>query len=217
MKKHQDKYRIPSNRLEGFDYGANALYFVTICTKNRVHHFGKVIDTKMNTSAVGEMADKCWRAIPEHFPFVILHNHVIMPNHVHGIIEIAKPDSVETQDFASGSETQDFASDQISQDFAPGSETQNFASAPETQDFASLLGGGKPYKNKFGPQSKNLASIVRGFKIGVTKCARPMISHFAWQPNYHDHIIRNEMSYQNISRYIENNPAKWTEDRFYRN
>lgn len=53
----------------------------------------------------------------------------------------------------------------------------------ETQDFASL-----PPKNQFGPQSKNLASIVRGFKIGVTKNARKLDPCFAWQSRFHDHI-----------------------------
>ena len=34
-----------------------------------------------------------------------------------------------------------------------------------------------------------------------------------WQRNYHEHIIRNEQSYQNISDYIINNPAKWNDDK----
>ena len=37
---------------------------------------------------LGKIADECWRAIPEHFPFVELGAYVIMPNHVHGIIVI---------------------------------------------------------------------------------------------------------------------------------
>ncbi|MBS1550319.1 MAG: hypothetical protein JSS94_10720, partial [Bacteroidetes bacterium] len=35
-----------------------------------------------------------------------------------------------------------------------------------------------------------------------------------WQRNYYEHIIRNEKSYQNISAYIINNPAKWNDDKF---
>jgi REP element-mobilizing transposase RayT len=37
-----------------------------------------------------------------------------------------------------------------------------------------------------------------------------------WQTNYHEHIIRNQQSYQNISEYIVNNPAKWLKDKFYK-
>jgi len=73
------------------------------------------------------------------------------------------------------------------------------------------------YKNQFGPQTKNLASIVRGFKTGVTINARQINPDFAWQTNYHDHIIRNEKSFQNISDYIINNPLKWNEDTFHPN
>ena len=36
-----------------------------------------------------------------------------------------------------------------------------------------------------------------------------------WQRNYYEHIIRNEQSYQTISDYIINNPAKWKDDKFF--
>ncbi|GEM_PF-2193885 len=67
-------------------------------------------------------------------------------------------------------------------------------------------------KNQFGPQSKNLASIIRGFKIEVTKNARLIHTDFAWQSRFHDHIIRNNAEYHRISTYIRNNPAHWQED-----
>ena len=97
-------------------------------------------------------------------------------------------------------------------------ETQNFASLPTTPTNADIPSNPskleKP-KNQFGPQSKNLASIIRGFKIGVTKNARQINPNFTWQSRYHDHIIRDEKSYHTISEYIINNPVKWTEDKFY--
>ena len=67
--------------------------------------------------------------------------------------------------------------------------------------------------NKFGPQSKNLASIIRGYKIGVTKWSKINNMVFAWQPRYYDHIIRDEKSLHNIRRYIANNPSGWVSDR----
>jgi hypothetical protein len=72
------------------------------------------------------------------------------------------------------------------------------------------------YKNKFGPQSKNLASILRGFKSAVTTFARINNIQFGWQPRFHDHIIRNDESFQRISKYIANNQANWNDDNFYR-
>jgi len=71
-------------------------------------------------------------------------------------------------------------------------------------------------KNRFGPQSKNLASIIRGYKIGVTKNARKINPDFQWQSRFYDIIIRNQKSFYRISNYIINNPQKWKEDKFYK-
>jgi hypothetical protein len=74
----------------------------------------------------------------------------------------------------------------------------------------------KKTKNKFGPQSKNLASIVRGFKSSVTTwCRKNNYPNFNWQPLFHDHIIRNQQSFENIQKYIFENPKKWKQDRFH--
>jgi REP element-mobilizing transposase RayT len=91
MDRFRDKYRIPSARLQQWDYGWNGSYFVTINTANRKHYFGVIIDGKMHLSEIGKLADKYWLEIPDHFPFVLLGVHQIMPNHVHGIITIDKP------------------------------------------------------------------------------------------------------------------------------
>lgn len=187
MEKYKGKYRIPSARLKTWDYGSNALYFITICTKNREHYFGEIANGQMILSEIGILAYKYWNEIPEHFPFVNLDEFVVMPNHVHGIIIIDKPDN----------------------------DGCNVAFNVETQIFASLPSQPpKISKNKFGPQSKNLASIIRGFKIGVTTNARKIHADFEWQPRFHDHIIRNNDSYEKIKNYIINNPQKWNDDTF---
>ncbi len=67
-----------------------------------------------------------------------------------------------------------------------------------------------PPPNKFGPQSKNLASIIRGMKSSVTTQAKISgHNNFGWQSRYHDHIIRNTVEFYRIRNYIINNPAKW--------
>ena len=63
--------------------------------------------------------------------------------------------------------------------------------------------------NTFGPQSQNLASVIRGFKVGVTKYARSNNMEFSWQDRYHDHIIRNQNELNRISDYIKNNVINW--------
>lgn len=79
----------------------------------------------------------------------------------------------------------------------------------------AAMHGGSTGGNKFGPQSHNLSSIIRGFKSSVTLQARKINPAFGWQARFHDHIIRNERSFEHIQDYIENNPLNWKEDRFY--
>ena len=67
--------------------------------------------------------------------------------------------------------------------------------------------------NKFGPQSKNLASVIRGFKIGVTKYAKQHDLPFAWQTRYYDCIIFDYNSMHHIIAYIDNNVNAWENDR----
>ena len=90
--KFRNKYRIASARLKNWDYGRNASYFITICTKNRAHFFGEVnpITHEMQLTEIGKLADKFWMEIPIHFPFVQLGEFVVMPNHTHGILIIKK-------------------------------------------------------------------------------------------------------------------------------
>ena len=91
MNKFQGKYRIESARAPFWNYGWNAAYFVTLCTRHRTCFFGDVQNKTMHLSQIGQIAQACWIEIPQHFPFVRLENHVVMPNHVHGIVVIDKP------------------------------------------------------------------------------------------------------------------------------
>ena len=59
----------------------------------------------------------------------------------------------------------------------------------------------------------NLASVIRGFKVGVTKFARKEGMAFAWQPRFYDHIIRNNDDWNRIAEYIENNVGRWDMDK----
>jgi REP element-mobilizing transposase RayT len=44
---------------------------------------------------------------------------------------------------------------------------------------------------------------------------RKIYPKFSWQPRFHEHIIRDEESYLKIVEYIQNNPLKWQEDKYY--
>ncbi|HSO88281.1 MAG TPA: hypothetical protein VLQ91_17135, partial [Draconibacterium sp.] len=171
--------------MKNWDYGSNAIYFVTICTQNREHYFGEIADGQMNLSETGKMANVFWFEIPNHFPFVKLGEFVVMPNHVHGIIIIDKPndDGAVDADKIGGDVGDDVMIDARGDAIV---ETQNFASLPPIPPPNHIPPPNQPQKrgNIFGPQSQNLASIIRGYKIGVTKFARNNNIPFAWQPRF---------------------------------
>ena len=79
-----------SNRLPGYDYSQNGYYSVTICTNDKKHLFGHVVNKEMVLSKYGEIVQQCWEKIPEHFPNIEIDEFQIMPNHVHGIIHICR-------------------------------------------------------------------------------------------------------------------------------
>ncbi len=219
LNKFQSKYRIPSSRMQNWDYGWNGAYFVTICTDHRICFFGEIRNHEMNLSEIGEMARRYWLEIPKHFPFVILDAFVIMPNHVHGIVMIEKPYSGHCNDTIVNQNGGKFKN----------VETQNFASlhsltppllslTPPLSSLTPPLSSSEPIKkskNQFGPQSQNLGSIIRGYKTGVKKYSTMNNIEFAWQPRFHDHVIRYQDSLNRIRNYIINNPANWGRDAFY--
>ena len=86
--KFRDKYRISTSRLPNWDYSDSGYYFITICSKDKEDFFGNILNNKMHLSKIGEITNKCWLEIPNHFPFVELDKFVVMPNHIHGIIII---------------------------------------------------------------------------------------------------------------------------------
>ncbi|MBR5982674.1 MAG: transposase [Bacteroidales bacterium] len=75
-------------RLKEYDYSNNGLYYVTICTKDRECLFGEITDGKMNVNVYGEILESVWNGLPSHYPNVVLHEHIVMPDHFHAIIQI---------------------------------------------------------------------------------------------------------------------------------
>lgn len=169
-----------SIRLHGFDYTQRGAYFVTVCTHDRTCLFGDVVDGAMRLNNAGRVTERCWAAIPDHFPHVEIDVFVVMPNHVHGIVWIVN----------------DVSGDVGARDGA--------------KDFSPLRRGASSLRSP----SKTVGSIVRGFKIGVTKWMRANTGvHDVWQRNYFEHVIRNETALSRIRQYIIDNPARWHEDR----
>ncbi len=234
MDKYQNKYRIPSARAPFWDYARNAAYFVTICTHQRKYFFGDVVHGEMVLSEIGKIARDCWMEIPNHFPFVKLDGLVVMPNHVHGIIVIDKTDGDDrdTDDHHTRRDaihrvsepepdTDDHNTDhhhtrrdaihRVSEpdaDDRDGRDAMNRVSTME-KSIGGVTGNHNPMLHE------NLSRIIRWFKGRTSFESRKISADFTWQSRFHDHIIRNDRSYQTISEYIINNPLQWKNDTFF--
>ena len=194
MKKFNNRYRIDSTRLSHWDYGQKGVYFITICTAKRNRFFGSIIETPCMASqpiasqpiASQPIASLSRRMVPSEIGKIVATEWLKTPD--------IRPDM--------------------------NIELGEFIVMPDHFHAIIFIGGKnaihrvstEPYKNQFGPQSKNLASIIRGFKSAVTVQARRINPDFGWQARYHDHIIRNHNTYENISKYIIDNPKKWNGD-----
>ncbi|MFC5282544.1 transposase [Pedobacter alpinus] len=197
MDKFKNKYRIPSARLQSWNYGYHAAYFITICTQNRIHYFGEIAEYEMHLNELGKIVENEWLKTIELRPDMNLEmgNFVVMPNHFHAIIVFGN-NKYNTECVDGGGDGITDASD---------------------GEYGGAMHCASTTQNRFGPQSKNLASIVRGFKSSVTTNARKLgIVDFSWQSRFHDHIIRNAQSFENIQNYIANNALNWGKDKFYK-
>ena len=174
-----------SIRLKEYDYSQEGLYFVTVCVQKHANLFGEIIDEKMCLSPIGIIADVLWYEIKNHAQNIELHDFVVMPNHIHGIIEIVDG-TVETTHVGA------------------------------THALPLPLSQPLP-QSRFQNQGKNtLSSIVGSYKSAVSKHAHRLgFTEFAWQRNYHEHIIRSANDYVLIEQYISNNPVNWDKDKFY--
>jgi REP element-mobilizing transposase RayT len=216
----KNKYRIQTTRLQNWDYGNNAPYFITVCAKNRFHYFGEIENNEMNLNEIGSLAEHFWKEIPIKFPYAKLDDFIVMPNHIHGILFIEKP--VETQFIASNIDN-DFNSEETrliasnSNNDLQNVETQFIASnidndfnSEETRLIASLQGG--ITKNMNPMLNENISRIIRWYKGRCSFEIRKLNINFDWQPRFHDHIIRDSNSFERIKNYIVNNPYSWETD-----
>lgn len=187
--KFKGKFRSESARLQNWDYGSDAAYFITICTKDREHYFGEIKNHKLQVSPAGAIAYLLWFEILNHAKNIELGEFVVMPNHIHGILILDGNNVVGATHALS---------------------LPNVLSLQQSDNDPST-----PGKQRFQNQGKNtISSVIGSYKSAVTKYCNRLEITFAWQTRFHDHIIRNEESFQRISEYIKNNPANWQEDTF---
>lgn len=144
-------------RLKSYNYSQNGYYFITICTKDRNELLCKKgpelkEDNTFELSEMGTIVDNSINNIEEIYPEVKVDYYVIMPNHIHLILNIDSDANI------------------------------------------------------------SVSKIIQQTKSWVTK----KVGFPIWQKSFYDHIIRNEQDYYQIVNYIQMNPLKWENDRYYK-
>lgn len=219
MAKFKNKYRIESNRLKGWNYANNGLYFITIVTQNRECNLGHIENNEMIKSKFGEIVNDEWYKSFEMRNELFLHEYILMPNHLHAIMELINiGDGLRTD-----------AGTDIGTDTGMGMDTTTDIGMAtvigrDERPFVSTTPSTPSMPQR---QPKSISSFIAGFKSSVNSKIDDYIdahnlnlpkynrnNHF-FQPNYHDHIIRDNTSYQNIKNYIIENPLKWQADTFH--
>lgn len=190
-----------SVRLHEYDYSWAGLYFTTICVRNKECVFGRVVNEKMILNELGQIANNCWLEIPQHYQKVVLHEFIVMPNHIHGILEITEP-LVGVEYFRPDTGTENNTV-----------ELKNNLKDNMLKSENNRVENIRPLRERPNCKSGTIGAIIRGFKIGVTK----QIGYSVWQRNYHEHIIRNRNNHARIVDYINHNPAQWQTDVLYKN
>lgn len=197
MQNQEIHHQRQSIRLQEYDYAQPGTYFVTIVSYRRRNLFGQIINGEMILSQVGEIVKQTWRDIPNHFPNTSIEIFIVMPNHIHGIINIIENRPVGATHESPLPDSPPVESLQPEPLPRP---------LPESQIKSTTL---KP---------QTLGVIVGLFKSTASKRIHQsgLLNHQRiWQRNYYDHIIRNEEDLQQIIAYIQSNPISWEADLNY--
>ena len=182
-----------SIRLSGYDYARPGFYFLTLCTHGLEHTFGEISECEMRPNGCGSAVAASWNDLPLHYPHIRLDEFVVMPNHVHAIIEI--------MDVGAGQR--------------PAPAPVSMSAAELAPAVVSLPGAGlKPAPTK-SQTRHGVPEIVRAFKTFSARQInrlRGTCGVAVWQRNYYEHIIRNRKELEMTRDYIRTNPARWDAD-----
>ncbi len=197
MKYNPDIHHRRSIRITAYDYSQSGSYYITICLQDYLCLFGEIKNGAMILNDAGKMVQSQYLLLPQRFENIALDEYIIMPNHFHGIIALTAA--------AVGAPLVGALNNQTTQ--------------PATGQPREIA----PTVCRCGRSQNTVGDIIGAFKSivtneyikGVKTKKWRRFNKKLWQRNYYEHIIRNEKSYRQISEYIQTNPFKWRDDKYY--
>lgn len=184
------KHHRRSIRLKGYDYSQSGYYFVTICVQNHDCLFGGCSNGVMHLNAAGEMVVRVLLSLIERFPTIKIESFVVMPNHIHFIIQFVGTGLVPAQ------------------------------GVPDTQEGATTDGATTRVAPTKVPTLGDVVGAFKSitthqYTVGVKEEDWQAFNGRLWQRNYYEHIIRNERGLNVIREYVQNNPIVWEQDSLH--
>jgi REP element-mobilizing transposase RayT len=185
-------------RLPEYDYSNQGYYFITICTQNHKNYFGKIENDIMQLNQLGEIIQNQWLNLNNRYYNIKTKDYVIMPNHIHGIININ--DNPVGAPLAGAQNRDKINSNQIIRE---SSLTKQIPGHPQGD----------------APTVGDLVGTFKSFCVNdwlkyIKQNNVDALGKF-WQRNYYEHIIRTENSYNEISKYIQTNQLNWKKDKLF--
>ncbi|PJB84551.1 transposase, partial [Candidatus Uhrbacteria bacterium CG_4_9_14_0_8_um_filter_41_16] len=186
-------YKRQSLRLAGWNYASPGFYYITICIdKNEDGYlFGDIHNGKMYLNKFGQIVNNELLNTEILRDNVRIHDFVVMPNHLHVIVQI----TYEIERFA----IEQFVGAWRAMPLRMRHESKRTRHESNGRQFA------KPIAN-------SLPTIIGAFKSASTReinILRQTPGERVWQRNYYEHIIRDYYDFLRISEYIQNNPKNW--------
>jgi REP element-mobilizing transposase RayT len=182
-----------SPRASWIDYNEGE-YFITVCTQEKIHYFGEIVNDVMCFTPIGAFLDTQLKEVNVHHPHIEILTYTVMPNHFHAIVRIG---SINGMDNKGNMENADATS-----------------RVPTGMDRLNYRVG---ERNAITGQRNVplLSTFVGSLKAAVSRHASKNGIQFSWQSRYHDHTIRSVEERNHIAQYIINNVLNWSKDCFY--
>jgi REP element-mobilizing transposase RayT len=179
-------------RLKDYDYSQAGAYFITICVKDKQKLLGSIV----GGNTVGGAA-RCCACSTQGDPYIELTE----------IGESVKRRIEHINDFDNA---------QTLGDIRYGCKVEKYVIMPNHVHLLITITGGSPSV----AQAQRLAAtptmaIIPRTVNALKSLTSKEFGKTLWQRSYHDHIIRNENDYQRIWQYIDDNPIRWADDRYY--
>ena len=222
---NQDNHHRRSIRLKGYDYSQPGAYFVTICTHENHSLFGKIVDGEMQLNELGKAVEFTWNDLVNHVDGIELGPFVIMPNHIHAIIQIIEVGAGLEPARTEPARTEPARTEPARTEptYTDPTHTEPIHTEPtRTEPTRTERARTEPARTEptLTPMKAQtpLPEIVRQLKTFSAKrinILRKTTGKPVWQRNYYEHIIRNDQSFQKIGEYILSNPIQWENDRYY--